>query len=464
MVGGISPFPAGCLTNQTGSNWPNGPVEPYVAVDPNRPDHVVGVWQQDRWTNGGANGNMAAVSLDGGRTWTSSFASFSICSGGTWDRASDPWVGIAPDGTAHQAALGVNGAGLQTSVLVSRSADGGFTWSIPIVIDRDNLGGDDKESLATDPNDARYVYVVWDRTSTNPISAWFSRSQDYGMTYEPGRIIYDPGPGGYATANQIVVLPDGMLVDVFVLSSANQSNVAVIRSSDHGVTWSTPIVVAADETVGTVDPKTQKSIRSGAGIPSAAVDPASGAIYVVWSDARFSGRQRDGIALAKSLDGGATWSAPVQVNQATNVQAFTPTVAAGPGGVAVTYYDFRQDTPDPGSLLTNYWRVVSTDGGATFRETPVAGPFDLLSAPRVTGGIPFLGDYQSLTAAGNGFLAFFVAANTGNGENPSSVLADSSERAGSTRTTNLRTEVNLHPRPYSPVEKPEPKKRRNLLH
>ncbi|HEV2444932.1 MAG TPA: sialidase family protein, partial [Candidatus Sulfopaludibacter sp.] len=361
-------------------------------------------------------------------------------------------------------ALGVNVAANQTSILVSRSADGGFTWSYPILIDRDNSGGDDKESLATDPNDARYVYVVWDRTSANPIPAWFSRSTDAGVTYEPARIIYNPGAGGHATANQIVVLPDGTLVDVLVLSDGSQSNIAAIRSSDHGATWSTPIIVAADETVGTVDPKTQKGIRSGAGIPSAAVDPASGAIYLVWSDARFSGGLRDGIALSKSLDGGVTWWAPAQVNQALNVQAFTPAVAAGPSGVAVTYYDFRQDTNDPGTLLTSYWRVVSTDGGTTWRETPVAGPFDLLSGPRVTGGVPFLGDYQSLAALGNGFLAFFVVANTGNTSNPSSVLADSSERPIDPRSNNLRTEVNLHPRPYNPLDKPPPKRRGNLLH
>ncbi|HEY2015041.1 MAG TPA: hypothetical protein VGH38_16145, partial [Bryobacteraceae bacterium] len=82
QVSAASPFTAGCAGKQTGANYLNGPVEPFIAVDPNRPEHLVGVWQQDRWTNGGANGLLAAVSTDRGSTWTTSFAHFSICSGG----------------------------------------------------------------------------------------------------------------------------------------------------------------------------------------------------------------------------------------------------------------------------------------------------------------------------------------------------------------------------------------------
>src|SRR5579863_5202651 len=91
-VGGISPFTAGCNgTNQQGSVYLNSADEPYLAVDPSNPQHLVGVWQQNRWTTGGADGLMSAVSMNGGRTWSSSSAHFSMCSGGTYERASDPW-------------------------------------------------------------------------------------------------------------------------------------------------------------------------------------------------------------------------------------------------------------------------------------------------------------------------------------------------------------------------------------
>jgi hypothetical protein len=81
---------------------------------------------------------------------------------------------------------------------------------------------------------------------------------------------------------------------------------------------------------------------------------------VVWPDARFSGRQGDGIAFSKSLDGGRTWSVPVQINRASNVQAFTPSIAmSAQGAIAVAYFDFRKDGADPKTLLATLWRIVS---------------------------------------------------------------------------------------------------------
>jgi len=447
-IAGMTPFTADCAGNQTGTVYRNSAVEPFIAADPGNPAHLVGVWQQDRWSNGGANGVLAAVSLNRGRTWTTSSPHFSLCTGGVWERASDPWVTISPDGTVHYAALGVNGAGALTSVLVSRSSDGGLTWTEPITVSA--KAGEDKESIVADPTDSHFVYTIWDNTAGDRIPVWFSRTTDGGLTWEAPRVIYDPGKGGYATAHQMVVLPDGTLLDIFTLSfpAGNQRTpvfVAVMRSSDHGATWSTPRVVDTDQTVGAIDVKTKVGLRTGGGIPSSSVDPLSGAVYIVWSDSRFSGGLRDGVALVKSLDGGVTWTAPVQVNQVPQVQAFTPTVAAGTGGrVEVTYYDFRQDTSDKSTLLTNYWRARSQDGGGSWSETPLAGPFDILSAP-LAGAAPFIGDYQGMAASGESFVAFFVAANDGNADNPSSLFASASERPGNTRWTSGRTEINFLP-------------------
>mgnify|MGYP003493142688 FL=1 len=48
----------------------NSEVEPHVMVDPSNPDVIIGAWQQDRWNNGGSEGNVSATSLNGGATWT----------------------------------------------------------------------------------------------------------------------------------------------------------------------------------------------------------------------------------------------------------------------------------------------------------------------------------------------------------------------------------------------------------
>src|SRR4051794_26438249 len=113
-LSGPSPFTPQCSgPEQGGLLYPNAEVEPWVAANPATRRNLVAVWQQDRWSNGGARGLLSAYSLDGGRSWARSTAPpFAHCEGGTaanggdYERASDPWVSIGPDGSAHQIARG----------------------------------------------------------------------------------------------------------------------------------------------------------------------------------------------------------------------------------------------------------------------------------------------------------------------------------------------------------------------
>src|SRR5919109_74690 len=87
VVSAPSPFVAGCNgPPQSGNLFLNGEIEPYVDVNPRDPGNLVAVYQQDRWSNGGANGNLTSVSFDGGRTWTrpplGAQPRFSNCAGG----------------------------------------------------------------------------------------------------------------------------------------------------------------------------------------------------------------------------------------------------------------------------------------------------------------------------------------------------------------------------------------------
>jgi hypothetical protein len=405
----------------------NAEVEPYVAIDPIDPNHLIGIWQQDRWSNGGSTGLVAAATFDGGRTWTRSFARFSRCSGGSFQRATDPWVSISPNGMAYQIGYVFDWDAPNRAMLVSQSTDGGRSWGPPIALQQDSDPDliMDKETLTADPIDASYAYAVWNRLTgvtirNNPNGtgpAWFARTTNGGVSWETARLIYDPGPDTQTVSNQIVVLPDGTLINVLLVLTQNSSTnptatVAVLRSINRGVDWSSPhIAVAEAQFVGVVDPKNGRGIRGGSVVPSIAVDRASSALYIAWEDARFSNMARDGIAVSKSTDGGSTWSAPVQVNAAPGAQAFTPTLAVAEGGkLGVTYYDLRNDDPaDNARLLTTHWLAVSTDGGATFTETMIGPPFDLRAAPLVEGPAYFLGDYQALVAAGPNFLPFFVA-------------------------------------------------------
>src|SRR5262249_30306030 len=178
--------------------------------------------------------------------------------------------------------------------------------------------------------------------------------------WEPARIIYDPGPDAQTIANQIVVLPDGTLVNMFMQINAMSTPeparyVAIQRSTDKGITWSSPVIISQSQTVGVGDLKSLRRVRSGALIPGIAVDPQSGKLYVVWQDSRFSAGARDGIALSTSIDGGRTWTPPTMVNPVGNTPAFTPAIAvSNDGNVGVSYYDFRfDDTGNNSSLMTS---------------------------------------------------------------------------------------------------------------
>ena len=111
LISGPSPFPAGCQqANIRGTNYENAEVESWLAIDPTNSTHLVGIFQQDRWSNGGAHGLMTAVSRDTGTSWKRGFAHLSRCSGGNpsngadYERVSDPWVTFLPTARSFRAA------------------------------------------------------------------------------------------------------------------------------------------------------------------------------------------------------------------------------------------------------------------------------------------------------------------------------------------------------------------------
>jgi hypothetical protein len=467
VISGPSPF-AGCPYGVTGVAgevmYENAEEEPWVDVNPTNPSNIIAVWQQDRWSNGGAHGLLTAVSHDGGATWSHTFPHFSLCAGGTpanggdFERSSDPWVSFSPNGVAHQISLSVSFNTGENAVLASRSTDGGDTWSEPFTIIRDSGGRDssyafnDKESITADPTDSNYVYAVWDRFVTpagtskaslmgyinsrsfrQPI--YFSRSTDGGVTWEPARNIFDYSEFSGTLGNQIAVLPNGDLLNVFDFFSLTRNSHkvrgewnALIRSTDKGETWSrNPILIDRSLEIGAYDPDTGRPIRAEGGIPEIAIDPNSGNVYVVWQDSRFRGV--DEIAFSMSTDGGFTWTPPIRVNQtpssslAGNQQAFVPNIrVAADGTVGVTYYDFRNNDANPG-VPTDFWIVHChsdcANAASWTDETRLStSSFDIEQAPAARGPFGyFLGEYQGLANIGNNFVPVFIQVNNGNAAN-----------------------------------------------
>lgn len=431
-VSAATPFVDGCDgTGQAGRSI-DVEVEPSLAADPGQPLHLVGAWQQDRWASGGASGIRTAATFDGGATWTLATPGVGRCSGGTgaaagYERASDPWLTFAADGTVYLTALVFDTASARNAVVASQSSDGGITWSEPAVLraDDDPAVFNDKESITADPADASRVYAVWDRLTgqtepTQPVGtgpAWFART--VGGIWQPARPIYDPGIDAQTLGNVIGVLPDGTLIDAFdritqASSTTPVHSLAVIRSVDGGMTWSDAQVIAPTRGMGVEDPNSHVFIRSGRDLPQIAVDRTSGAVYLVWQDAPADGAP-DAVLLVRSRDGGVSWSAPAVVNGVPEAPAFTPSVAvATDGTVGVTYADLRDARlADADGFRVTPWLATSRDGGMTWSDEGLSLAFDL--RPALLRGVYFLGDYQGLAAVGSAFVPLFVAATQADG-------------------------------------------------
>ncbi|MBL0125699.1 MAG: exo-alpha-sialidase [Betaproteobacteria bacterium] len=477
LVSSASAFAVNCAgVPNPGTLYTNAEVEPHLAINPANPNNLIGSWQQDRWSNGASQGNAVGVSFDAGATWSTRPLPASRCGGGNaansgdYERASDPWVTISPNGTAYQMSLAVSGAtlepGSQSAMLVFRSVDGGRNWSNAVTLIRD---GDqffnDKNSITADPTDSRFVYAVWDRlTQDNRGPAFFARTTDGGVTWETARAIHDPGINNQTLGSIIVVLPDGTLINFFnqliTVNNALVGSFQVMRSSDKGATWSAPIKVADFFGIGTRDPETGAAIRDAGYLGQISVGP-QGQLYAVWQDARFSNGVRDAIALSRSIDGGLTWSGPQRVNADPSVQAMIGTVNARADGIiGVGYADMRNNTSDTNTLLVDHWLATTRDTAAWIDRRVTTASFDLALAPVARGY--FLGDYMGLVSSGTTFFPFYVRTNNDlANRNDVYITPMAVPMASAESSINLR--LADEPRAFSPTEEHRQRVHANIV-
>jgi hypothetical protein len=377
---------------------PDTEIEPSIAVNPTNPKNVVSVYQLSRIADGGDATNGFATSFDAGKTWTTGalpgLTTFPG-QGGVFERASDAVVAFGPDGTVYANSLVFDfnkNEGLRSGIAVNVSKDGGKTWSPPVLLQDDMLGGlNDKNWIVVDQSDAPghhkgRVYVVWDRVAPvlydycdhdcDRLANWLPDFQTI-----PGLVFPGQGIGAYPVIQKngglgIVMdaLSGGVPVpsgpDELEVEPGNYSVVYLTAAAAGSTPWPAPLVFSPPVQIAVNDGTSIPAQRAGS-LPSAAVDPSSGTIYAAWEDARYRSDGTNDAVVSRSFDNGVTWTAPQRVDGGSttdHVDHYNVSVAVGDGGTVHLAYRQR-DESGTGPLYTDaidtYYQE-SFDGGSTW--------------------------------------------------------------------------------------------------
>jgi hypothetical protein len=350
--------------------------EPSVAINPKNPEQVAAAFQSPAKVSysedGGAHWQLAAgtspanYNVSGDVSITYDIRGHAILCYIAFDKLGTPqyW--------AHNAT--------RNGIFVRRSLDGGKTWEPnAAAVDEQpthaEMPFEDKPYVVADNNSASpfagNLYVGWTEFSLSKSIILFSRSTDGGVTWSaPHEISTHEGmprdDNGAVEGFSAAAAPDGTLYAIW----SDGDSIVMATSRDGGATFG-PSRTILDTAASYF--KVENVERSD-GFPQIGIDPRTEQLYVTWTDYRNGDVD---VFCSTSRDRGRTWSPATRVNNDSvhnGADQFFQWLAVDPvsGAAYVVFYDRRGDPANRNAVIV---LARSTDGGRTFSnyawtETP----------------------------------------------------------------------------------------------
>ncbi len=369
--------------------------EPSVAVNPLNNSNVVAGANDYRLVASGHDAWAGVyTSFDGGQTWrnnlipgfpgsnvTNALSAFGV--------GSDPALAFDAQGNLYYAGIVFNrtpsGGGTDGTVFVSKSTDKGLTFSQTVIVALGHGSNpfNDKPYIAVDGSTGT-VYASWTRFTRTTGVIQFSRSTDGGLTWSTPITLSDTG----ANQGSIPTAAQGRVYVTWL--DLVTSTVKLGRSDDGGATFSSPRVVVS--VVQLPSPLPNSLFRTNS-FPTLSVDPLNRTrLSIAWADYKAGNAD---ILDVSSVDGGVTWTMPVRVNDDTTTNdQFFPWLTVDSGVIHIVFYDRRED---PLNHNMDIFYSASTDFGHTFQANQKLT--DVPSNPDVNFSGKFIGDYIGLAAS-----------------------------------------------------------------
>jgi hypothetical protein len=331
---------------------------------------------------GGVSGSMSGLSTDLGQTWGNYAKAPTGPNSAALGEPSVVWDPTTNRFYYAYDAVTNTGAGIQFHInLASSGGPFGF-WNNPVnVTPASPLSPAVAHTPSTviDPATGDIIITYTQSLADGTSQTVVTRSSDGGNTFSLPVPVSDVSHNDFS---DVAPAPrDRVYITYNYFGDNNDNSFFVARSNDGGATWSAPVNAGTVPKTGTPGLCQGSTTRTVFGqviphdAPEIAVSPFNRNRLFVTFPGHGQGGDEGDIFLTISNDGGQTWSPPETVGETSGTQ-FSPTVDVTPDGrVVVAYYDARQTEPAEVDWAAVFYNVFS--GRAFSQMTFTSEPFPI---------------------------------------------------------------------------------------